>query len=175
MVPCVSVCLLKEHRPQWATCGMGTMDHVPPEYQGWKCVWILYDELEFSNSYFHLNICRRAAQSDFKSLLGIWHSPLWLLHHYIPLFCHYIIVSPDLQTLSCSLHAPENVIPPSTPFQSWQTFHCYNFVAARVVPAVFPVYAGCWWVAVQKQKFPSGKRGCWKPLCGLGITIWGCI
>lgn len=75
ILPCVDVCLRNtSHSESLAAGGPWIMSS--PEYQGWQCVWILYEELEFSNSYFHLNICRGAAQSGFMSLLGMWHSQL---------------------------------------------------------------------------------------------------
>lgn len=91
LVPSVGVCLLKEHNPQWATCGRGPWSMSSSKYQGWQCVWILYEELEFSNSYFHLNIQRGAAQSGFMSLLGIFDT-----HHYgccITTFHCFVITS----------------------------------------------------------------------------------
>lgn len=103
MLPCVNICSRNtSHSESLVTEAPWTMSS--SEYQGWKCVWILYEELEFSNSYFHLNICRGAAQFGFVSLFGIWHSPLWLVHHDISLFSPYIIVSPDLQTAALCVH-----------------------------------------------------------------------
>lgn len=105
-------------------------------YQGCRCVLHYIIILMHYIRSWSLVTTTYVLSLNLQNTHSVWlHVSAW----HVAFTIMGVTIFPDLQALSWFLHAPENVISQLTRSQSWQIFHCYNFVAAQIVPATLRI------------------------------------